>query len=354
MINIDCRLANNSGIGRYIQSIVPHLSKYIDSNFTLLVNNDTKLNFDLSERYSLSALKSGYYSIYEQLEMSVILKSSNPIWIPHYNYPLLSNAAKIVTVHDMAHLALKEMLGGFMKDLYAGTMFKMLSRKVEKVITVSHFTKNELLKYTDVEADKIQVIHNGLDHSWFNITEKENPKEKPYLLYVGNVKPHKNLKTLVQSFLNIREEIPHNLVLVGKKDGFITKDQEIDQLVAKASDRIEFTGYISDDQLKQYYTYADVMVFPSLYEGFGYPPLEAMACGTPVIASNAASIPEVCGGAACYFEPTNVDELGNKIVTLTHDSELKEKLIHKGKKQSRKFTVEECASQTANVLKSVI
>lgn len=350
MINIDCRLANNSGIGRYIQSIVPRLSEYIDSNFLLFVNKDTELNFKLEDQYSLSILKSRYYSIYEQVELPAALSKHNPIWIPHYNYPLLSSAPKVVTVHDMAHLALREMIGGFLKDLYASFMFKMLPKKVEQIISVSQFTKDELIKYTNIEPDKIQVVHNGLDSFWYNVPKKENSKDKPYLLYVGNVKPHKNLRTLVKAFLDIRDKIPHNLVLVGKKNGFITIDQEIDQLVEKAPDRIEFTGFISDEQLKQYYTYADAMVFPSLYEGFGYPPLEAMACGTPVIASNAASIPEVCGNAASYFEPTNVDELVFKIEEVLTSNQLKQELMQKGKGQAKKFTIENCVEQTGVVL----
>lgn len=355
-VSIDVRMLRNSGIGRYIRSIVPHLPSLLDADISLIKNKSLTLANGIQKKaFKFHDVKSSYYSFSEQLEIPFILRDNNRLlWVPHYNFPVLRNGNLVVTVHDLAHIALKAMLGSLLKDIYSQSMFKMLKKKAAKVICVSHFTKHELIKYTGIEEKKIQVIYNGLDSSWYGVRKQKNPETKPFILYVGNVKPHKNLKTLVQAFLNIHEKIPHNLVLVGEKEGFITRDKQIDNLVSRAPDRIRFTGFISDEKLKQYYAHAELMVFPSLYEGFGYPPLEAMACGSPVIASNAASIPEICEDAAEYFEPMDTNELTYKIEKVLFDNELKKELVQRGKKQARKFTIENCAAQTAKVLNAFI
>lgn len=352
MISIDVRFINNSGIGRYIKSIVPLLPKYLNVKINLLKNHGTHLNDSLhGENFCNTNIYSSYYTLFEQVEIPLkLVHNSTLLWTPHYNFPCLRGGINVVTVHDLAHLALQDRLGSPLKNFYARTMFKMLSKKVDKVICVSNFTRNELIKYTDINPDKIEVIYNGLEDYWFNIKKEKAPEPSPFLLYVGNIKPHKNLKTLVKSFLQVIEKIPHNLILVGKREGFITGDSEINDLVNEAPERIKFTGYISDKKLQQYYAYAAAMIFPSSYEGFGYPPLEAMACGTPVIASNTASMPEICEDAAYYFEPHDIDELSFKIENLLLDNELTENFISKGYRQAKKYTIEECVQKTARVI----
>jgi len=352
MISIDVRFINDSGIGRYIKSIVPLLPKYLNERIKLLKNHGTHLNNNLrGDDFYYTNISSSYYTLFEQFEIPFKLKNDTSLlWTPHYNFPCLRKGTNVVTVHDLAHLALQDMLGSPLKNFYSRTMFKMLSKKVDKVICVSNFTRNELIKYTDINPDKIEVIYNGLEDYWFNIKKEIPPESSPFLLYVGNIKPHKNLKTLVKSFLHILDKIPHNLILVGKKEGFITEDGEINELVNEAPERIKFTGYISDKKLQQYYAYAEAMIFPSLYEGFGYPPLEAMACGTPVIVSDSASMPEICGDAAYYFDPHDIDELSFKIQNLLFDNELTRNFITKGYSQAKKYRIEECAQETARVI----
>lgn len=357
MISIDFRLAKNSGIGRYINSISSKLKNKLDTEINILTSGTLKISSSEEKWFSRNIkIRSSYYSIAEQIEIPIkgLFNEFGTIWTPHYNFPVLYNGPKIVTVHDVAHLSLRDLFKSPSKQAYSKFMFRMLKDRADKVICVSNFTKQELIKYTSIDENKIEVVHNGLAEDWQQVIKEQDPHGHPFLLYVGNVKPHKNLKTLIQAFLKIKDKITHDLVLVGQKEGFLTKDKDVDKLVEQAPERIKFTGFISDDDLKQYYSFADLFAFPSLYEGFGYPPLEAMACGTPVLASNKASIPEVCGDAAIYFDPLNTEELSENLITVINNEGLKTDLINKGKQQSKKFTVEDCAQKTANVLKEFI
>ena len=148
------------------------------------------------------------------------------------------------------------------------------------------------------------------------IPDSELVNSRPFLLYVGNIKPHKNLNRLIDAFSKLLNKIPHDLIIVGKMTGFITPDNKVINRSKKLSDRIIFKGKVSNKILKQYFSQADIFIFPSIYEGFGLPPLEAMAAGVPVVASKAASIPEVCGDAVFYFDAYNTDDIAEKILQM--------------------------------------
>ena len=159
-----------------------------------------------------------------------------------------------------------------------------------------------------------------------------------------------NLKNLL---LALDHNKDFNLVIVGKKEGFITGDNEITYLIQNSSflqNRVYFTGYVADEEIPVIYNLASLFVFPSLYEGFGFPPLEAMATGTPVVASNAASIPEVCGDAALYFNPLNIENIAENILKVIQDNELKNTLIHKGFDQVAEYSGEKSANKLINVI----
>lgn len=193
-----------------------------------------------------------------------------------------------------------------------------------------------------------------MDRSWEEVETGSSLHPNPYFLYIGNIKPHKNLKNLIKAFLKVSDDIECDLVIIGQEKGLLTPDSEILSLLEKGHSRIYFKGFLSFDLLKRYMKQAYALVFPSLYEGFGLPPLEAMACGTPVIAANRASIPEVCGDAALYFDPENVDEIAEKLILISSDKSLSKKLIAKGLIQSKKFAWEKCAEQTMEVINKVL
>lgn len=317
-ITVDARMINSSGIGTVIKNILKRMIVLKPEwNFFILGNllELRKYDFFKQNNVKLISCEAPIYSIKEQIELiKKIPKETDVMWSPHYNIPIFYKGKLIVTVHDVFHLAMPQFVKGIHKRLYAKFMFQMIKYKADKIICVSNFTASELEKYVGLNKNKIEVIYNGIDKDWFNIKSEKSVCDKPYLLYVGNVKPHKNLINLVKAFDLIKDKIPHTLVIVGKKKGFITGDNNIFKITEKISDRVIFTGYIDDNLLKQYYKQADLLIFPSLYEGFGLPPLEALATGTNVICSNILVLKEVCTDMVRYFDPLDINSISKCII----------------------------------------
>ncbi|MFC4776800.1 glycosyltransferase family 4 protein [Paenibacillus sp. GCM10023252] len=362
MLTIDLRMLNHSGIGTYLQNLVPVVINNLRDIEICMLGNKEQLeklaidNLTTIDNIKIVAMDSPIYSIKEQKELlEKIPKQTKLFWSPHFNIPIFYRGKLLVTIHDVFHLVMKEHIGGIHKQLYAKLMFKAIKNRASSIICVSEFTKQELINHNGSGKQKIVAIHNGINKNWLEVIKSDSLKEEdPFLLYVGNVKPHKNLSTLINAFNLIKDEIPHNLIIIGKKEGFLTGDSKIFDEVQKTNGRVKFTGFIEQDTLEQYYANADCLVFPSLYEGFGFPPLEAMATGCPVISSNAASLPEVCEDAVVYINPLDSDDIASKIVKTLGDNKLREEIVIKGKKQAKKFTWDNCAKETINVIKEVV
>ena len=351
-ITIDTRMIYSSGIGVYIQNILPLILK--DSNHYTLIGCSNELsNFNWVNNKNISIVDYNVpiYTIREQI--SIIQKiphNTDVFWSPHYNIPLMYKGKLFVTVHDLNHLALTQPGFDWAKKKYAKYFFKKILQKANRIVTVSNFSRSEYIKYFGLEKDfeKIVAVHNGLSIN--EVIGDNNPHKKPYLLTVGNVKPHKNLVRLLNAFNKIKDLIPHTLFIVGKKSGFISGDKNLIKKVDAFGQRVIMTGFLSDEELQNYYSHAEAFVFPSLYEGFGFPPLEAMAVGTPVVASNAASIPEVCGDAALYFNPYDIDDMAEKILQMVKDKSFKDKYSIRGKKQVGNYNWGKTADEMVNLL----
>lgn len=352
---VDSRMIKSSGIGTYIFNLNKEIFEIPNNyKFHLLLNEDEEIH-EKREKYKFIKFNAPIYSINEQYELLKLIKFNTDIfWSPHYNIPLFYKGKLLVTIHDVFHLAMPQYVKGLHKKMYAKFMFNAVKKKANKIICVSNFTKNELIRLVGVDEKKIKVIHNGVDKSWFDIIKKDSPHNRPYLLYVGNVKPHKNLNNLLNAFDLIKDCIPHDVIIVGKKEGFITGDKKLFDKALKFGDRVHFTGFVEEEILKQYYVHADALVFPSFYEGFGLPPLEAMAVGCPVIVSNAASLPEVCGDAALYCDPYSPKDIADKIKLLIANPSLQEELRQKGLERAKLFTWEKCAKETMAVIEEVL
>jgi len=346
-----------SGIGTYLKNLLPFILKNFQEDIFYLITNKVDMlysGFDKYKNVRIVNFKAPIYSLKEQIHFpSDILKKTDIFWSPHYNIPLRFNGKLLVTIHDVNHLALPQLLHGFHKRLYAKYMFNAVKKKSSKIITVSEFSKKEIVKYVGIKNEKISVVRNGVESIWFHIKKDERPYPKNYFLYVGNVKPHKNLIALLQAFELLKDNISHDIVIVGKKHGFITQDKNIDHVAQKLMNRVHFTGYVSDSSLQQWVAHAEALIFPSLYEGFGLPPLEAMACGCPVLCSNAASLPEVCGDAVLYFDPYQPKDIAKKIEMLICSPSLRNELIEKGKTRAHQFTWEKSAAQVINIINSL-
>lgn len=358
MITIDARWINTSGIGTYLSHLIPDIvTRFSSHQISLLGHTDDLRNMlgDLSSRCTLIEANAPMYSVLEQVDYARLIPCNTKLYFAtHYNVPLFYTGRMLVTVYDMMHLAMPQFASGYHKRLYAKLMFAAVRHKAESIITISEFTKNEMNRLLGSFRQPITPIYLGAGKEWLAIPQMPSPHPRPYFLYVGNIKPHKNLKVLVKAFISIADKIPLDLVLVGKKEGFITGDREVSSLAQSLPGRIHFTGRVSDELLHQYFCHAEAMVFPSLYEGFGLPPLEAMAAGCPVVSSEAGSLPEVCGDAAVYFDPYDASDLAAKLLKITYDDELRVSLRKRGHERAELFTWDRCVDQTCDVIEKLL
>lgn len=357
-ITIDARMINSSGIGTYIKNLLPIIIKKMSHNQFYIIGNSEELNSYIGnyDNVTYIDLNVPIYSLKEQINLKkVIPKDTDLFFSPHYNIPLFFSGKLVTTVHDMFHIAMHQYLNSTAQKIYAKFMFKAVKLKSDKILTVSNFSKKEIIKYVNIDDSKVHVTYNGVtknDNDGCYSDYKHN--RKPYLLFIGNVKPHKNLIKLLEAFNLLPEHIDVELVIIGKKDGFINGDLKVKEFAKSMENKVRFTGYLSEEELQEYILYSQGLVFPSLYEGFGLPPLEAMIHGCPVIASNVASIPEICGDAVLYVDPYNPEDIANKIKMLLSNKELQEDLIQKGFNRVKKFTWENCAVDTINVIEEVL
>ena len=358
MITIDARWINTSGIGTYLRHIIPGIIERFPSHEITLLGRVDELQGTLGKiiaRCQIIEAQAKMYSIREQIEyVRLIPRETKLYFATHYNIPLFYSGRMLVTIYDLMHIALPQFVPGFHKQLYAKLMFSALRYKADSILTISEFTKHEMERLLGRFDQAITPIHLGVSNEWFSIPALPSPHPRPYVLYVGNIKPHKNLKSLVKGFIAIASRIPHDLVLVGKKEGFITGDDEVALLAQSLGLRIHFTGRVSDDEIHQYVKHADALAFPSHYEGFGFPPLEAMAAGCPVLVSTAASLPEVCGDAAIYFDPSDVNDLSSKLELILVNNELRDSLREKGLARARSFTWHHCVNRTCDVIQKML
>lgn len=359
ILTIDFRMHNASGIGTYIKNIIPFLVDNFD--IILLGNTQEIQKYKWSNKVRIIECNSKIYSIKEQFELFNKIPRCDIFWSPHYNTPLLPIRAKkrLVTIHDVFHLAFYNTLS-LKQKLYAKLVINQAAYRSDKILTVSNFSVNEIHKYTNTKKD-ITVAYNAIDYSKFTVINDKAKlqliKEKyglpnEFLLFVGNVKPHKNLKNLLLAI----KDININLVIVGKKDGFITGDENISNLIQKCDleNRVFFTGYVEDDDIPIIYNLAKVFVFPSLYEGFGIPPLEAQACGCPVICSNVASLPEVGGvDSVIYCNPYSIEDIATKIKMVLDDGNLQNELKIKGFENIKRFSWEKSAQKIAKIIEEL-
>jgi len=231
---------------------------------------------------------------------------------------------------------------------------------VDKIITISECTKKDIVKFYKIPEDKIKVIllapdpiYQPLSHDIIAPILSKYGVCAPYILYVGSLEPRKNIQTLIQGFANIKKRgLNHKLIIVGNKKWEYSK---LIRIVAESGlhNDVIFTGYLPDEDLPALYNGADLFVYPSLYEGFGLPPLEAMACGTPVITSNTSSLPEVVGNAGIKVDPQDVDQLSDAIYHVLTDENLRLSLIEKGLERSKQFSWERTATETWKVYDEV-
>ena len=259
--------------------------------------------------------------------------------------------AQVAVIHDASVFTVPEVYTAAFRIKYKLTYF-VLARTALRLITVSQFSRCELSRYIKVDADKIFVIPEGCEHILREkadsaLLEKHNLQKGGYFLAVGSASPHKNLSALVMAMEQTDKNLPP-LVVAGGSFAKVFRNQKI-----HSTDKLINVGYVHDAQLRALYENALAFVFPSLYEGFGLPPLEAMRCGCPVIASSRASLPEICADAALYFDPLNTAEIADCLTRVAGSKELQETLSRKGLAHAQQFSWQKAGRALLDMLVGV-
>ncbi len=365
-IGIDARKLHDFGIGTYIRNLLRQLARLDrDTEFVLLCRPDDAASLaSLGNNFRAIVETAPNYSIAEQVKIPVALQREGVTLFhaPHYVLPPLVRCRSVVTIHDCIHLMFPQYLPNRMALAYARTSIRLAARRATRVLTVSESSKRDILRFVDMEPDKIDVIYNAFDER-FAVEPREEEvvrvRERyqlhdEFVLYAGNVKPHKNLERLIEAFDRVRKRgLDHlKLVIIGDE---ISKYTSLRRAVHthQLHKYVRFLGYLPEETLAVMYRLAGVFVFPSLYEGFGLPPLEAMASGTPVVTSNVSSLPEVAGDAALLVDPYDPDSIAAAIERVLTDERVRRDLRQKGVARARQFSWEQSVTRVREIYAEV-
>jgi glycosyltransferase involved in cell wall biosynthesis len=329
-----------SGVGRFSIEVTKRLVKLLPDS-TCIAPKKLKNTFGLV--ITRKGNKGGAF--WEQLVAPFLSPSKNDWWFNPGNTCPLFIKNNITCVHDIIPLTNPEWYS-FQARTYYNILMPLVIKKSKVIITGSNFTKLEIQKKTNTPLDKIHVIPYAVDKFWQPSAEK--PDHENYILTVASFDPRKNLKGLIKAFRHLEDKTLKLIIVGHKHKAFASQDLELSE---SDRERIVFTGYLDDEKVRSLYTHAKAFVYPSLKEGFGIPPLEAMACGCPVIASNASSIPEVCGDAVVYVNPLDTQSITFGIESVLSNKELSSNLIEKGFRQVQLFSWDITAEKIAELIK---
>jgi len=371
-IGIDARFYGplGKGLGRYTQEMVDNITKLDQINkYVIFLRKENFNEFGcdgVRVKKVLADIK--WYGFAEQIILPYYIwrERIDLMHFPHFNVPVFCPVKFIVTIHDLILIkfptkratTLGPVIYKIKNFIYKIVILSAVKR-AKKILAVSQFTKDDLIKQFKLKPDKLVVTYEGVAE----LTNINAPVDvsavlnkyiisRSYLLYVGNAYPHKNLEGLIKVFSEINKSKPElKLVLVGKEDYFYSRLKLSANIY---STNIIFPGYVPDNELKVLYDTATLYIFPSFYEGFGLPPLEAMEHGLPVVSSNKTCLPEILGDAALYFNPEDEADMKNKIKLALADEKLREDLKNRGYLQAKKYNWQECAEKTLEVYKNLL
>jgi glycosyltransferase involved in cell wall biosynthesis len=368
-IAIDARKLRDYGIGTYVRNLLRQLARQDSATEYVLLchESDCAVVTDLAPNFRAIAENAGAYSIKEQFAIPGDLRRAavDLFHAPHYVLPPLTPCRSVVTIHDCIHLRFPQYLPSRLGYAYARASMWTATHRAARVLTVSEASKRDILRYFSVPESRIDVIYNAIDDRfWQEPTPEQMERVRqryqltaPFVLYAGNIKPYKNLERLIESFHLMRQSHPElcdvQLLIIGDE---ISKYATLRRAVHKNKlhKHVRFFGFVSDETLAALYRLADVFVFPSLYEGFGLPPLEAMASGTPVIASNVSSLPEVLGTAALMIDPYEPAEIAEAMRRVLVDPALRADLRGRGLARAREFSWERSIRRVREIYAEVM
>ena len=372
-IGIDARMYRSSaaGIGRYSQNLIKNLLEIDRKNEYVLFMTDEDYREYKNSKSEIRSTKQNpnvkvqitnipHYSIAEQTKLPGIIAKEklDLMHFLNFNYPVRYRGKFIVTIHDLTLLFFPQTAKetNILKRSAYKFAMKKACQNAEKIIAVSENTKQDIVKAFKVDSQKIKVIYEAADDK---IMESRTSREilrltpqddKPIILYVGQFREHKNVRGLLEAYKILKKEIDCQLALVGNipetYKNIIDNDSELRD--------IAMPGFVSNEELAAWYNIANVFCFPSFYEGFGLPGLEAMSAGLPVVASKTSSLPEIYKNAAIYFDPSNSRDIADKIKIVLSNEKMRKSLIEKGKYISQQFSWRKTAQQTLEIYKEVL
>lgn len=369
-IGIDARMygPQQTGIGLYIKNLIKELLAIDQKNeYRIFLLEREYFNFPTTERARPVKVSASWYGWREQviLPLQFFKEKIDLMHFPHFNAPIFYSAPFVVTIHDLTpkYFPGKKVGASALRRAAFELVLKHSLKKSRKIISVSEYTKNEILKYYPIDSDKIKIIYEGIPignsqkaavDEIFDLKNKYGIK-KPFIFYTGVWRNHKNLVGLIRAFdiLVNKYNLDIELVLGGKEDPFYPEVRnEWEKL--RLETRIICPGFISERELPLFYRAAEIFCIPSFVEGFGFVALEAMIAGTPVAASNAGSLPEIIGNAAAYFDPYDCRNIADVIFSIFDNPDFKNRLLQKGFEQIEKYDWRKMAEQTLEVYRNVL
>lgn len=295
-----------------------------------------------------------------KLKVKKKIKDANIKHITSQELAYLLNSIKmdksVITCYDLIPWAFEKNHSRIWKSNIAGL------KKAEKIITISEFSKSEIIKYLNYPEDRIHIVSPAVDHDLYKerrdktvLSQINLPQDDKYILYVGSETPRQNLIFLLKAFNKLKKKLPNvKLLKIGDPQSYGARKQLIYSINEMGlQNDVIFIGYVSEEELPKWYNASDLLVYPCLYAGFGLPPLEAMACGTPVITSNTSSLPEVIDDAGTMVDPNNVTNMASKMYEILNNPDLRGDLIKKGLKRAQFFTWDKAANETYAVYDSM-
>ena len=349
---IDARMLDHSGIGVYLSHVLPGIIERCAPLDPLVLASP-----EAHDRAKSLVATKATVAVWSAAPLSVRELLPPPHsgpgtlwWVPHYNVPLFSRAPLVATVHDVLPLSSAAGHWPLAKRLAVKSWIAAIRARARRVVCSSDFTRREVIRLARIDESRIDVVPLGVDIPGTVAPAPIDDGAKPYLLFVGLVKPHKNLSGLLRAFEAVSGEIAHRLIVVGRHTGLRDVDSAALEQAARLAPRVELLEDIPRERLAALMAGAALLIQPSFYEGFGLPPLEAMAAGTPVLAASAGALPEVCGDAALYFDPASPREMAQRIREALGDEGLRDRLRERGRERVRAFTWEACAARTGDIL----
>ncbi len=370
-VAMDIRRAGDFGIGTYVRNIVNQLARQDRANEYLLIGRRQHLEeFDpLPGNFSLLdyAAEPGSFRTHLHLPLVLRQRRVDLLHMPWFYAPAAVPCRLVITVHDLTDLLSPP--AGATPLVQTGRLFfaRRALARADRILAVSHSAKRELTRVFGISDTKIEVIYNAVDERFVRDAlpaDADRVLERlavnhPFVLYAGNIKPQKNLARLIEAFAVAKAELREHpefaalkLVVIGDELG---KHPDLRRAVVRTRVRedVRFLGFVSQPVLRVFYARARAFLFPSLYEGFGLPPLEAMAHGTPVLTSNVSSLPEVFSQAALLVNPENVFDIARGIRQILTEGVLREALVRRGYELVHRFSWQRSAQQVRNVYEEV-